>query len=105
MIKLNYIFPDFLQTANNEFEVFVIPGDWQGGADVVNTTDARSPFVAQAAVAGNGPGYNQNGNAFLDQTLADGDPTPLHFVPASAALDVNSFLDEKVTTLQNSLPN
>ncbi len=105
MIKLNYIFPDFLQTANNEFEVFVIPGDWQGGADVVNTTDARSPFVAQAAVAGNGPGYNQNGNAFLDQTLADGDPTPLHFVPASAALDVNSFLDEKLTTLQNSLPN
>ena len=50
MIKLNYIFPDFLNTANNELDAFIIPGDWEGGANVVNTTDARSPYIAQAAV-------------------------------------------------------
>ena len=102
MIKLNYIFPDFLNTANNELNFFIIPGDWEGGANVVNTSDARSPYIAQAAVeAGDGTvGYNQYGNAFVDQTLADGDPTPLRDVPASAHLRSNSFLDQQQITKQ-----
>ncbi len=105
MVKLNYIFPDFLNTANNELDFFIIPGDWEGGSMLTNNTDARSPYVAQAAVEGNGPGYNQYGNQYLSQTLADGDPTPLRFVPASAALNVNSFLDEKTIIQQDSLSN
>ena len=105
MVKLNYIFPDFLNTANNELDAFIIPGDWEGGANVVNTADARSPYIAQAAVEGNGTGYNQYGNAFLSQTLADGDPTPLREVPAGSALDVNSFLDQQTITKQDGLSN
>jgi len=29
MVKLNYILPDFLKTANNELEGFWIPGDFE----------------------------------------------------------------------------
>ena len=32
MVKLNYILPDFLKTANNELEGFWIPGDFQGAS-------------------------------------------------------------------------
>jgi hypothetical protein len=47
MIKLNYILPDFLKTANNEFDGFVIPGDWEGDAGIV-ATDPRRPYVIHA---------------------------------------------------------
>jgi hypothetical protein len=49
MIKLNYILPDFLKTANNEFDGFVIPGDWEGGASIV-ATDPRRPYVAHVPI-------------------------------------------------------
>ena len=39
MIKFNYILPDFLKTANNEAEAFVIPGDYEGNGAVVQTSD------------------------------------------------------------------
>ena len=110
MIKLNYVFPDFLNTANNELDAFIIPGDWEGGANLVNTSDPRSPYDAQAAVeAGVGTvGYNQYGQPYRDQTLADGDQYPLHET-YSSTLAAPVFLDEKVIThvqgLSNSLDN
>jgi len=62
MVKANYILPDFLKTDNNEFEAFLIPGDFEGasalrsnitigGADV--TTDPRNPYAVPVSV--NGP--------------------------------------------------
>ena len=45
MIKVNYILPDFLKTANNEAEAFVIPGDYQGNGAVVATADRRQPYT------------------------------------------------------------
>ena len=42
MIKFNYILPDFLKTANNELEAFIIPGDFQG-AGIQVQTDSRNP--------------------------------------------------------------
>ena len=43
MVKLNYILPDFLKTANNEAEGFWIPGDYEGNGAVVST-DIRDPY-------------------------------------------------------------
>lgn len=51
MIKLNYILPDFLKTANNEIEAFVIPGDFQG-AGINTQTDPRNPWAVPAALFG-----------------------------------------------------
>ena len=45
MIKFNYILPDFLKTANNEAEAFVIPGDYQGNGAVVAAADRRQPYT------------------------------------------------------------
>ncbi len=106
MIKLNYTFPDFLNTANNELEAFVIPGDWEGGANRTQDSDARSPYIAQAAVeAGSGiVGFNQYGQPFSDQTLADGDQFPLH-ATFNKTLGVPVFLDEKVTTYTKGMAN
>lgn len=61
MIKANYILPDFLKTGNNEFEAFLIPGDFEsasalrsnitiGGADV--TTDPRNPYAVPVSLVG-----------------------------------------------------
>jgi len=50
MIKLNYILPDFLKTANNEMDGFVIPGDWEGGAALVESNDARRPYIVHALI-------------------------------------------------------
>ena len=41
MIKFNYILPDFLKTANNELEAFVIPGDYEGDTADVQLSDER----------------------------------------------------------------
>ncbi len=54
MIKLNYILPDFYRTANNEFEGFIIPGDFQG-AGIITQGDPRNPWVAPAALDGGCP--------------------------------------------------
>jgi hypothetical protein len=79
MVKFNYILPDFLKTANNEIEFFWIPGDWQGDGTIVNTADARNPYVVPAASGK--VGYNQNGQAFRNQTYLDGGAAPMTFIP------------------------
>ncbi len=42
MVKLNYILPDFLKTANNELEGFWIPGDFQGAGIKLQARPAQS---------------------------------------------------------------
>src|SRR5271168_3746393 len=49
MVKLNYILPDFLKTANYEFEGFVIPGNFQH-AGLIPQLDPRNPWVVPAAL-------------------------------------------------------
>jgi hypothetical protein len=51
MVKLNYILPDFLKTANNELEGFWIPGDFQGDG-IKLQGDPRNPYVVPAAFGG-----------------------------------------------------
>jgi hypothetical protein len=71
MIKFNYILPDFLKTANNELEAFVIPGDYEGDSAVVELTDARSPWVVQASDGGTGYGFNRAGQPYKFITFQD----------------------------------
>ncbi|HLX44370.1 MAG TPA: hypothetical protein VKR43_13090, partial [Bryobacteraceae bacterium] len=70
MIKFNYILPDFLKTANNELEAFVIPGDYEGDTATVQLSDARNPWIIEAPVSSN-VGYNRAGQPFRWQTFAD----------------------------------
>ena len=70
MIKFNYILPDFLKTANNELEAFIIPGDYEGDTSVVELDDARSPWIIYAPVSSN-VGYNRAGQPFRWQSFAD----------------------------------
>jgi hypothetical protein len=79
MVKFNYILPDYLKTANNEFEFFWIPGDWQGDSTLSNVHDARSPYVVPAATS-RSAGYNQNGDAFRSQTYLDTGAKPMTFI-------------------------
>jgi hypothetical protein len=51
MVKLNYILPDFLKTANNELEGFWIPGDFQG-AGLLAQGDPRNPYIIPFALGG-----------------------------------------------------
>ncbi len=76
MIKFNYILPDFLKTANNELEAFVIPGDFQGDTAVVGLTDARNPWTVQAP-ENTLTDYNRNGQPFSHiKTFADQASSP-----------------------------
>jgi hypothetical protein len=70
MVKFNYLLPDVLQTANNELEFFVIPGDFQGTGVRVWTGDARNPFGFRGPT---GPNvcFNQNGTAMRSTTLME----------------------------------
>lgn len=70
MVKLNYILPDFLKTADNLLELVWIPADWEGDYIIANGSDPRSPWVSYAALGPN-PGYNQMGQPFLLHTFAD----------------------------------
>ena len=72
MVKLNYILPDFLKTANNEAEGFWIPGDFQA-AGIVVQTDLRNPWVSSGrARQTERPvrrwGINQNGQQLQRRT-------------------------------------
>ncbi len=77
MIKFNYILPDFLKTANNEFEFFVIPGDFEGdgASGISNTTDSRSPWAIPAASAKTT--INQNGQVVSEGTYGALDAKPM----------------------------
>jgi len=98
MIKFNYILPDFLKTANNELEAFVIPGDYEGdgGAAVVELDDARSPWIIQAPVSSN-VGYNRAGQPFRWQTFADQAAAPNTLVATPGVGNI-LFQDDANTT-------
>ena len=92
MIKLNYILPDFLKTANNELEAFIIPGDFQA-AQIETQADPRNPYAVPAAfgggcaVCGAGPdgifpvSFNQNGQAINSSELPNFDAHAMIFLP------------------------
>ncbi|MGC1676897.1 MAG: hypothetical protein WA740_05140, partial [Candidatus Binataceae bacterium] len=101
MIKFNYILPDFLKTANNEIEAFVIPGDFQGDGIIVNNTDARNPWVIPAAT-GKTPGFNQNGQAFRNQTFMDIGAKPMI---ASGGAFFDEVVQNRGSYPSNSLRN
>ncbi len=100
MIKLNYILPDFMKTANNEIEAFVIPGDYQGNSINVNSTDARNPWVIPAATAK--VAYNQNGQAYRNQTFLDMGAQPMIYSGGLFFDNVNQLVSN---TPSNSLNN
>lgn len=61
MIKVNYLLPDFLGTANNEIEAFWIPGDFEGVSGLRSnvtlgltdvSTDSRNPYVVPVSLSG-----------------------------------------------------
>jgi hypothetical protein len=95
MIKFNYILPDFLKTANNELEAFVIPGDYEGDGAVVNLSDARGPYAIRAA--NNGPNetkfYNQAGFPYRDNTFADQGQFPIVNVTGGLMAQDDNELD------------
>jgi hypothetical protein len=101
MIKFNYILPDFMKTANNEIEAFVIPGDYQGNSINVNTTDARNPWVIPA-IDGGTVSYNQNGQAYRSQTFLDMGAKPMIYSGGLFFDDVTKYMSP---TPSNSLQN
>lgn len=92
MVKLNYILPDFLKTANNELEGFWIPGDFEGDAIKLNS-DPRNPYVVPAAFGGGcvscgtGPdgifpvNVNQSGQVTNASEVPNFDPKAMIFIP------------------------
>jgi hypothetical protein len=95
MIKLNYILPDFLKTANNELEGFIIPGDFEG-SDILTQADPRNPYVVPAAFGGGCPTkecaagtpdaqnpvtFNQNGQRINSSEIPNIDPIGMIFLP------------------------
>ena len=73
MIKANYILPDFLKTANNEVEAFIIPGDLQAqnGPAINVQEDSRNPWVVPSTLTLGGTLYNQNGQPYRAQYLGN----------------------------------
>jgi len=90
MVKFDYILPDYLKTANNAFEFFWIPGDFEG-AFKANITDARNPWIPPVGL-GNLTLYNQNGQPFREQSLMDQGATPLYLLPHTPALTTLSSI-------------
>ena len=94
MVKLNYILPDFLKTANNELEGFWIPGDFQG-AGINLQADPRNPYIVPAPFGGGcqfctTPGtpdgvfpvnINQNGQIINSRAAPNFDPKAMIFIP------------------------
>jgi hypothetical protein len=98
-IKFDYTLPDFFKTSNNELQGFWNPGDWQGGSQVVNFTDARSPYVFYGPESA-ANGFNQAGQPFRSQTFADSGATPMRAVGCPPC----SFVDFNVVT-REARPN
>jgi hypothetical protein len=93
MIKLNYILPDFLKTANNELEGFIIPGDFEAPSIITNA-DPRNPYVIPVALDGGCQtcaagtpdstfpvAFNQNGQALNVSEVPNGDAHGMIFLP------------------------
>ena len=85
MVKLNYILPDFLTSANNEVEGFWIPGDFEGTLKA--TADPRSPWIPPVVLGGGTPAtafplsINQNGQRLNVNTAANLDAVGMIFLP------------------------
>jgi len=95
MVKLNYILPDFLKTANNELEGFWIPGDFEGDGIKLNG-DPRNPYVVPAAFNGGCQfcagadsvfpvNINQNGQIINASEAPNFDPKGMIFIPIGPA--------------------
>jgi len=99
MVKFNYILPDFLRTANNEFEFFWIPGDYEHPALITNSTDARAPYAAFSALS---PLvlWNEQGQPFAQQNFSDQGQYPM-----TAAVGTGYFQGPDVIPTQNNLNN
>jgi len=92
MVKLNYILPDFLKTANNEVEGFWIPGDFEGDT-IKLQSDPRNPYVVPApfgggcVTCGSGPdgifpvNVNQNGQVTNASEVPNFGPKNMIFLP------------------------
>ena len=123
MIKLNYILPDFLKTANNELEAFIIPGDFEAPSIITNS-DPRSPWAVPVALdggcqtCGTGPDspfpvdFNQNGQKLNVSEVPNGDPKGMIFIPigpvvkGKASGQFYDFLSKDLSgTPSNSLEN
>ena len=110
MIKFNYILPDFLKTANNELEAFVIPGDFEGDTSIAELNDARDPWIAEAP-ENTSTDYNRAGQPFRAQTFADQGQFPA--IPVALApgftpllqLDANPGGHSASNLYRNSLQN
>jgi len=100
MVKLTYILPDFLKTANNELELFWIPGDWEHGSIITNTSDARSPYDAPVAL---NAGYyeNQVGESYRNQLFGDNGAAPM----TTLGSRFTWFFDLHTIYYQNKIPN
>jgi hypothetical protein len=109
MIKLNYILPDFLKTANNELEGFMIPGDFQG-AGILTQTDQRNPYVIPAplSAAAQALNINQEGQAVNVNTAASLPVEPMIFAPVfhtGAAKGFGEFADADLINISHTPSN
>jgi hypothetical protein len=114
MIKLNYILPDFFKTANNEFEGFVIPGNFQS-AGIIAQGDPRNPWVIPVALGGDTPfplSINQNGQQLNVNEAPNLDDKAMVFLPVGPKVgkkQFGSFADVILASLSkppsNSLQN
>jgi hypothetical protein len=109
MIKLNYILPDFLKTANNELEGFIIPGDFEG-AGIQVQTDQRSPWSVPAplSAAAQALNINQEGQA-VNVNTAPGLPfKPMIFAPiftSGANKGFGEFADADLINISHTPSN
>jgi hypothetical protein len=111
MIKLNYILPDFLQTANNEFEGFIIPGDFQA-AGLEAQTDPRNPWVVPAALGSQNIPFalsiNQRGQQLNVNELPNADDKAMIFLPVGPVVKGKAsgqFYDVILTGLSHTPSN
>jgi hypothetical protein len=110
MVKGDYLFPDFLGTANNELEGFWIPGDFEGASALRSnlspglteiSTDPRNPYTPPVSVTGIFvPGrpvpffvYNQEGQILRVTSLLDLPAKPMITFHPDAFPGDSDFVD------------
>ena len=104
MVKLNYILPDFLRTANNEMEGFWIPGDFeQAGIEI--QADPRNPWVVPAALGSQNVPFalsiNQAGQQLNVNELPNADDKAMIFLPVGPKVGKRTsgqFFDVSLTS-------
>ena len=100
MIKLNYILPDFLKTANNEIEAFIIPGDSESAGFRRRPTRATRGLFQR--VGGGTPAtaiplsFNQNGQPFT-QRAPNADDKAMIFIPDGLIKGSGQFFNVGLT--------